>query len=173
MKKISAEEVLWNKIKDKHVVLVERYRKQGNNYFKFQEDLSKFVFKVKGIHNASQEVGKIDAAGKATEEILWKKIEPVQKFLNEFTARQLKYISSKEMEIFANKVNDDFVERMEAANRTIHINHYTKAHAIKILMAFDKEIDDLLITLSTYEKHLDDNILEFEEVVKQADFTEN
>jgi hypothetical protein len=173
MKKINEGEELWNKIRGKHIGLLARHKITGEKLQKIHVDYGKIYYKVKGVRDAAKEIRTIDDTGKATSKILLNKIEPVAEYLAEYIARQVKYLSTKEIADFSNTVNNDFVARMELANRTIHVKHYTNNEAIELLQPLDKEIDELLIFLTDYEKNVDESFLELETFIKENDFTEN
>jgi uncharacterized coiled-coil DUF342 family protein len=173
MKKKNEAEELWNKIRDKQHAFLAEYKKFGDKNLKLYKDLGDFISKLKGHVEAIKEISEIEGIGKASAELEWKRLEPMNSYMGGFMARQLDFHGSKEMIEYGETVNHGFARRMAETNKRIHDSQLSISHSVKLLLPFDKEIDEIKKQLMEYEKIIDETISEFKDIKRVAALEEN
>ena len=173
MKKVKEYELMWNRIKGKHLALLAKHQEQGVKYKKFIEDLGILMHKFHAIIDAGELLEATDIEGKSPEVIEMKRIEPMNSYFNDFVYRNNEFLHSKMFNDFADAVNRTFVTRMNAVNIRIHSKPHATDHIIKIFLPFEKEIDTLTDLFPVIEKIEADIMEEFEDIKRVAALEED
>ena len=173
MKKISEEEVLWNKIKEKHVRLIGEFNDLGKRNIKMYEEMKDFLIKIKSADEAAHQDGESDEKSRQDAEIIWKRLEPVYSYFSNFLSRQTAYHITPEMLEYGETLRHGFGKRIAETKNRIHSNNLSSSHSLKLLMAYDKELDGLIEQFRGYEKVSNEAISEFEDIKRVAALEEN
>jgi hypothetical protein len=171
-KKNEAEE-LWDKIKEKQLSLLAKYVEQSGRFNNMTVNLRELLDKFDAIADAAELVMETDNTGKSPEVIEFKRIEPINSYTCAFLDRENELLSSKPFTECVNAIHTTFVRRMNAFHEKAHKNNYNPTHVKKMLMAFDKEIDELSKQFEIFEKDISEFISEFEDIKRVAAFEEN